>query len=166
MAPCKHTAALDMSSSASAAASMIGCGCSSFLGLLGRTCLEGLLPRAARQPVEIAPTLRERVCARSTNMRSDAVDIHTLLVSPDPGRSLNRTYKSLALLGRGGFGSVYRVQYTPTGEERAIKVIPKPRDAAGAEQVLAEVQALVTLDHPNVEKFFELFEDGRAVCLV
>lgn len=94
------------------------------------------------------------------------VDIHALLVKHDPSRRLSKSYKTVASLGRGGFGSVYRVQYMPTGEERAVKVVSKPKDSHSMQRVVVEVELLIDLDHPNIEKFFEFFEDRRHICLV
>mmetsp|Transcript_124051 Transcript_124051/g.356167 ORF Transcript_124051/g.356167 Transcript_124051/m.356167 type:complete len:638 (-) Transcript_124051:66-1979(-) len=115
--------------------------------------------------VEIATAVRERVLRRSRS-GSGFVDIHTLLVRPDPSRSIAKTYRTVCQLGKGGFGSVWRVNYLPTGEERAIKMIQKPSDEIEQARVVFEVEALVRLDHPNIEKFYEYFEDDRVICLV
>mmetsp|Transcript_56116 Transcript_56116/g.162534 ORF Transcript_56116/g.162534 Transcript_56116/m.162534 type:complete len:620 (-) Transcript_56116:134-1993(-) len=117
-----------------------------------------------RATAEVAPVIRERILTR-TKLGVDVLDIHTLLVRPDPARNLANTYRSIAPIGKGGFGSVFRVKYLPTGEERAIKMIPKPSDSAELAKVLTEVELLVRLDHPNIEKFFEYFEDQEVICL-
>jgi calcium-dependent protein kinase len=69
-------------------------------------------------------------------------------------------------IGHGGFGAVYRVRYKPTDQERALKVIPKPSDAEHLRLLLNEAQLLVSLDHPNIMKLYEIFEDARCLCLV
>mmetsp|Transcript_75294 Transcript_75294/g.156853 ORF Transcript_75294/g.156853 Transcript_75294/m.156853 type:complete len:580 (+) Transcript_75294:131-1870(+) len=131
----------------------------------------GRLCRPKLRSSEIAPVVRQRVLRRqrSGSHNSDhhePMDIHTLLVRPDPSRSLRKSYRTVSQLGKGGFGSVYRVEYLPTGEERAIKMMPKPQDPTERERVLTEVQLLITLDHPSIEKFYELFEDAKVICLV
>lgn len=129
--------------------------------------LSWLCGRLLQRPAtcRVAPTIRERVLSRK-KAGSDILDIHTLLVRPDPGRSLRKTYRTVGPLGKGGFGAVYRVQYLPTGEDRAIKMVPKPKERTELSRVLTEVQALISLDHPSIEKFFEFFEDAKVICLV
>ena len=58
-----------------------------------------------------------------------------------------------------------KATHIETGEMRAIKKIPrsKIRDWARLE---AEVQILKNLDHPNVIKFYEYFEDENDVYIV
>ena len=58
-----------------------------------------------------------------------------------------------------------KATHIETGEMRAIKKIPrsKIRDWARFE---AEVQILKNLDHPNVIKFYEYFEEENDVYLV
>lgn len=118
----------------------------------------------------VAPVVRQRVLTRAGinlgDSRASVLDIHTLLVRPDPSRSLKKTYRTISQLGKGGFGSVFRVEYLPTGQERAIKLLTKPSDAIDLERVMTEVELLVKLDHPNIEKFFEFFEDDKVLCLV
>lgn len=117
----------------------------------------------------MAPTIREHVLSRRSrrsHRENNVIDIHSLLVAPDPSRKLSKSYKTLNLLGKGGFGSVYRVQYLPTGENRAIKVLTKPKDFTELKKVLTEVELLIELDHPNIEKFFEFYENSKFICLV
>jgi len=97
---------------------------------------------------------------------SKALDIHALLLCPDPSRHLGDTYRTLGTLGKGGFGSVFRARHLPTKEERAVKVIRKPSDPGDLKRVLLEVSLLIQLDHPNIMKFHEYFEDKSVVCLV
>lgn len=111
----------------------------------------------------LAPAIRQAVLERKL---TGTLDIHTLLLCPDPSRRVSRSYKTLEALGRGGFGVVFRVHHLPSGEERAIKVISKPSEEAAVKRLLAEVHALITLDHPNIMKLYEYFEDQQVLCLV
>ncbi|RKP02758.1 hypothetical protein CXG81DRAFT_10449, partial [Caulochytrium protostelioides] len=75
------------------------------------------------------------------------------------------------LLGRGGFGVVYRAfcQHGPhSGEAVAIKMIDKKRMHAAnmTERVVNEVQVHWHLHHPSILSLHEYFEDDETVYLV
>jgi len=85
-----------------------------------------------------------------------------LLLTPDPTRAWDKSYEIMDKLGNGAFGSVYRVQCIHTGDERAIKMIPK----GDVQYVHSELEAMVNMDHPNVAKLYEFFEDQDMLYLV
>lgn len=101
-----------------------------------------------------------------TTRKSENQDIHSLLLCPDPSRRLERSYASPKPLGQGGFGQVFRMRHRMSGDIRAIKVIKKPSCSEGLQTVSNEVYALLQLDHPNIAKLFEYFEDARAIYVV
>ena len=69
------------------------------------------------------------------------------------------------ILGEGTYGVVFRATDKTTGEEVAIKRIPREK-IRNYQRFLNEITALRTLDHPNVIKLFEIFEDEDDVYLV
>mmetsp|Transcript_11301 Transcript_11301/g.25033 ORF Transcript_11301/g.25033 Transcript_11301/m.25033 type:complete len:591 (+) Transcript_11301:33-1805(+) len=68
-------------------------------------------------------------------------------------------------LGKGGFGVVHRAVHGITQSVRAIKEISKAhvKDVAGLRQ---EVQLVKGLDHPNIVRLCETFEDRNNLYLV
>ena len=81
-------------------------------------------------------------------------------------------YKIVNRLGKGSFGSVYRVKHISTGEIRAMKIIKNTgcrdiRDNTinmninniSQSKFLKEIQVLKTLDHPNIIKILEYYVD-------
>lgn len=67
-------------------------------------------------------------------------------------------------LGRGAFGWVERCYHKPSGQVRAVKRIAK----AGVTDLLAvehEVNVLRALDHPNIVRLYDVFEDKRYLYL-
>lgn len=68
-------------------------------------------------------------------------------------------------LGKGTYGEVSAGVHIETGNRRAIKVIARKKITNWA-RFQTEVKILQTLDHPNVIKLFEYFEDETNVYLV
>ncbi|OHT06860.1 CAMK family protein kinase [Tritrichomonas foetus] len=65
-------------------------------------------------------------------------------------------------LGRGGFAAVYRVTETNTGKDFALKAISRDRVAKpkSLEKLKSEISIQRSLDHPNILKSFDSFEDS------
>lgn len=55
-------------------------------------------------------------------------------------------------------GSVYRVRAKDPPVWRAAKVIKK-KDLINKEELLHEINVLKTLDHPNIIKIYDIYED-------
>lgn len=68
-------------------------------------------------------------------------------------------------LGKGSYGEVYAGLHIASGQRRAIKQIARSK-IRNWERFLTEVKILQTLDHPNVIKLYEYFEDEENVYLV
>ncbi|CAI2365375.1 unnamed protein product [Moneuplotes crassus] len=79
--------------------------------------------------------------------------------------SLYEDYKLDGELGKGTYGVVYKGIHTDTGDIRAVKQISRKK-IKKIERFLNEVHALKTLDHPNIIKLFEIYEDTENVYLV
>ncbi len=76
-------------------------------------------------------------------------------------------YHKISLLGVGGFGSVMKVRHTITGEYRAMKII-KREDSIGfnEDSIFEEIKILKSLDHPNIIKIYEFFQDQKNFYLI
>jgi calcium-dependent protein kinase len=68
-------------------------------------------------------------------------------------------------LGEGTFGKVYKGIHKVTGEVRAIKQISRSK-ITRYDRFINEVNALKMLDHPNIIKLFEIYEEEDNVYLV
>jgi calcium-dependent protein kinase len=60
---------------------------------------------------------------------------------------------------------VYKAKKRDTGDIKAIKAIPRDK-IKDEKRFRNEVEALKTLDHPNVIRLYEIFEDDKRVYLV
>ena len=70
--------------------------------------------------------------------------------------------------GVGGFGKVYKVRHKQSKNIYAIKVINKKKiiDNKLTEQIKLEVKIMYQLDHPNVVKLYNHFEDEDNFYLI
>lgn len=69
------------------------------------------------------------------------------------------------VLGEGTYGVVFKAKDKVSGEIVAIKRIPRQK-IRNYQRFLNEITALKTLDHPNIIKLFEIYEDEDDVYLV
>lgn len=76
---------------------------------------------------------------------------------------LERIYdvKGGVTLGAGASGSVVAIRKRATGEQFAMKIIPA-NDSQTLEDIRAEIAVQRRLDHPNIVKVFEHFENRAA----
>eukprot|EP00918_Siedleckia_nematoides_P015026 GHVU01032597.1.p1 GENE.GHVU01032597.1~~GHVU01032597.1.p1 ORF type:complete len:371 (+),score=89.90 GHVU01032597.1:204-1316(+) len=77
-------------------------------------------------------------------------------------------YQGLKVLGKGSFGEVILCKDRTTAIECAVKVISKRslKKNSSSAALLKEVQLLKELDHPNIMKLYEFFEDAGYFYLV
>jgi len=99
------------------------------------------------------------------NLRSSSPEImHLLLEHPlfDSTR-YGKFFQELGILGKGGYGKVYRVRNTLDRSEYAVKKVVlntsrveriRERGQAELDILLAEVVALAKLDHPNIVRYY------------
>jgi calcium-dependent protein kinase len=82
---------------------------------------------------------------------------------------LSSDYQVQEVLGQGGFAVVNKCVHIPTGQARAVKTVHK--SGLNAEHTdpkyrLREIRVLRTLDHPNILRCYELFEDRSRFYIV
>lgn len=73
---------------------------------------------------------------------------------PNPPHT-NFTFHSL---GRGQFGVVRKAFCKTTGKEFAIKIVPKKNLTRQMTEIQSECTGLVALNHPNIIKFYDIYE--------
>lgn len=83
--------------------------------------------------------------------------------------NVNRTrvktnYEEVSVIGKGAFGVVKKVIHKLTSQERAIKAIKYVEEKE--EALTNEISILKELDHPNVIKLFEFFQERDKYYLV
>lgn len=97
--------------------------------------------------------------------RGHFCDARSMLLRIDPSRPFTKDYKTVNYVGQGSFGSIYEVKHKRSGEIRVSKEILM-RDIEDKQYAQVELEAMVRLDHPNVVKLYEYFEDNAALYLI
>lgn len=82
---------------------------------------------------------------------------------------LSSDYQLQEIIGQGGFAVVHKCIHLPTAQTRAVKIIHKA--GLTLEQIdlrhrLSEIKMLKSLDHPNILRCYELFEDSSRFYIV
>ena len=74
-------------------------------------------------------------------------------------------YQKIERIGKGSYGSVYKVLNKNSNLIRAMKIIPKNYQKDN-EEIMREINILKNLDHPNVMKIYEFLEDDKNYYLI
>eukprot|EP01057_Protomagalhaensia_wolfi_P005264 Protomagalhaensia_wolfi_Nauph_80__5263@NODE_567_length_2277_cov_17_437891_g423_i0_p1_GENE_NODE_567_length_2277_cov_17_437891_g423_i0NODE_567_length_2277_cov_17_437891_g423_i0_p1_ORF_typecomplete_len671_score140_29Pkinase/PF00069_25/9_3e69Pkinase_Tyr/PF07714_17/5_5e48EFhand_7/PF13499_6/2_5e11EFhand_7/PF13499_6/1_6e13EFhand_7/PF13499_6/9e15EFhand_8/PF13833_6/0_21EFhand_8/PF13833_6/3_5e06EFhand_8/PF13833_6/0_016EFhand_8/PF13833_6/0_00017EFhand_8/PF13833_6/0_00029EFhand_8/PF13833_6/1_5e06EFhand_1/PF len=69
-------------------------------------------------------------------------------------------------IGAGSFGEVHLVKELRSGFVRVCKTINKDQAVVPVEQIEAEINILKTLDHPNIIKIYDVYEDYNSVYII
>jgi len=87
-----------------------------------------------------------------------------------PGGDVNDNYDLKQLLGEGAFSKVYLAESrNESGGLAAIKVIDKEELCKDEDKMFLidkEIEIMSQLDHSNIVKLFEVYENKKEVCLV
>ena len=81
---------------------------------------------------------------------------------------LRDTYKISKKVGEGAFSSVRIIKHRVTGEKRAVKTIHKRSLRTDEEKamIFSEVSILLSLDHPNIIKLHEYYQDEQNYYII
>ena len=81
--------------------------------------------------------------------------------------SIDTFYTIGEVLGVGAFGQVVKATHKYSGQVRALKTLAKEKIInEEKEKMFAEVNVLRKLDHPNIVRLYELFEDSKNYYLI
>jgi calcium-dependent protein kinase len=81
--------------------------------------------------------------------------------------SLLDVYEEVAKLGSGSYGEVFKVRHKRKGDLRAMKRIPKAENQdMDFNQISKEINILKALDHPNIIKIYEFYQDNEYYYII
>ena len=78
---------------------------------------------------------------------------------------LEDKYKIIKEIGTGGFSRCLLVKNKTTGIEYACKELPKKK-LSDYEGLMREVNLMIKLDHPNIIKLYEVYENDKNIYLI
>eukprot|EP00931_Biecheleriopsis_adriatica_P040606 TRINITY_DN2326_c0_g1_i1.p1 TRINITY_DN2326_c0_g1~~TRINITY_DN2326_c0_g1_i1.p1 ORF type:complete len:491 (+),score=130.01 TRINITY_DN2326_c0_g1_i1:77-1549(+) len=90
---------------------------------------------------------------------------HAQFIIDNPGRLIDYYDVEKKKLGEGSYGYVCKATNKACGSSRAVKAISKAR-LKNPEKFKLEIQIMKMMDHPNIIKLFESFEDHRQIYLI
>lgn len=71
------------------------------------------------------------------------------------------------ILGSGSFGTVKKATHRSSFVQRAVKIIHKRKASTSlVDRIREEIAILMKLDHPNILKIFEYFEDSENLYII
>lgn len=112
----------------------------------------------------MAESKRDQIDDMTKELASTAPVSSDGFLELEPGRVLLEKYRVICLLGRGGMGSVYRVEHLQLQREYALKFLHKQQtNDAAWRRFETEARAANKLDHPNLVKVHDsgLLENGQ-----
>ena len=69
-------------------------------------------------------------------------------------------------IGEGGYAQVFKGTNKSTGEKIAIKIIAKAKAGSILKYLKNEIEFMMKINHPNIVKVHEFFEDENNIYLV
>lgn len=108
----------------------------------------------------VSPTrLARALLSRRMTIINDPYDSQRLI-----GQVIDRRYRILGRIGRGGMGGVFLAQHLALGRRCALKILlPEHSSRSDIERFLREARMVSAIEHPNVVKIYDtgLLDDGR-----
>lgn len=115
-------------------------------------------------------------CTSSSHTKNPSVrvaSLSNLKIKPENfvvhnPKPFQEEYKISVSLGSGAFGEVRKVIHRSTNEVRAVKIFRKnlALTAADHAKLTQEINILRSLDHPNIIRVYEFFEDSKCFYIV
>ena len=75
-------------------------------------------------------------------------------------------YEILKKLGEGSYGKIYKVKNKDTEEIYAMKQMDKIKIQQNLELFKNEIEIMSILNHPNICKLYEVYEDSKFIYLI
>jgi len=90
---------------------------------------------------------------------------HAMLIQENTGKVTDAYDLEKKKIGEGSYGSVCKAKNKATGNIRACKTISKAQ-MKNLDRFKQEIAIMKIMDHPNIIKLFETFEDHRNIYLI
>lgn len=120
-------------------------------------------------PAAKPKVLFKTVTKQSTSSTNNEMKIHPGTFVKSHGIPFNQLYMMGNLIGKGSFGDVRRCTHRLSGLLRAVKIYNKASFGTETNQegsMYREMEILRMLDHPNIIRIYDPFEDDQNFYLV
>lgn len=107
--------------------------------------------------------LRMHRDAQSVNL---AVKDGRFSVDSIPNKKLDDHFELVKKLGQGGQGTVYLATEKKSRKQRVVKFYDKSSANAPVEDIVAEFNLLISLDHPKIARSYEVFQDFKNIYTI
>ena len=94
------------------------------------------------------------------------ISINDLNTYQLPSNCFSSHYKILSFLGEGSYGKVFKAREISTGRVLAVKKIQINNSLTKYKKTIKEINLLKNLDHPNIVKFYDFFEEEKNIYLM
>ena len=94
------------------------------------------------------------------------ISINDLNTYQLPSNCFSSHYKILSFLGEGSYGKVFKAREISTGRVLAVKKIQINNSFTKYKKTIKEINILKNLDHPNIVKFYDFFEEEENIYLM
>ena len=94
------------------------------------------------------------------------ISINDLNTYQLPSNCFSSHYKILSFLGEGSYGKVFKAREISTGRVLAVKKIQINHSLTKYKKTIKEINLLKNLDHPNIVKFYDFFEEEDNIYLM
>jgi len=111
------------------------------------------------------PALLTSAAPESRSLGKSEVVCRSHLIPSKSGNIRGSYTLNIKKLGEGAYGSVSSSVHQETGAKRAVKTMSKG-NPKHVQRFRQEIEILKTMDHPNIIKLYETFEDRGQIYLV
>ena len=114
--------------------------------------------------------IKEKTFSEPQNVTNIKVDTKYFITKSK--KNVYDIYEKISQLGNGAYGTVYKVKRKNTGMKtiiRALKEISKEKmtmNQESSKELKNEIEILKDIDHPNIMKIYEFFEDDENIYLI
>jgi len=106
--------------------------------------------------------------------REEAKHLQAFKINPsvfvqENDRDFSQIYRVGKSIGSGGYGEVRKCTHRDSKVQRAVKIFRKDMIPSGQLEtgsLFQEIDIMRTLDHPNIVRVYEYFEDARRIFIV